>query len=64
MTKLQAVFDTLFQKGEEEGDEGAGEAAELDQGQPTPEDIRESRKRGPKAPRSGKPSQKGPEAGS
>jgi hypothetical protein len=64
MTKLQALFDTLFQTVTEDGEEEAGEAAELDQGQPTPEDIRESRKRGPKAPRSGKPSRKGPEAGS
>jgi hypothetical protein len=45
MTKLQALFDTLFQTVTEDGEEEAGEAAELDQGQPTPEDIRESRKR-------------------
>ena len=78
MTKLQAVFDTLFQTtdqgAEDETGETAivvsGEAAELDQGQPTAEDIRESRKkkqgRGPpaKPPRSGKPPQAGPESGS
>jgi hypothetical protein len=75
MTKLQAVFDTLFQTPTGDGEEEAGEAAELDAGQPTPEDIRESRKgkegrgrsegrerRG--ARRSGKPSQTGSESGS
>jgi hypothetical protein len=44
MTKLQAVFDTLFQTVAADGEEEAGEAAELDQGQPSVQDIKESRK--------------------
>jgi hypothetical protein len=62
--KLQEVFDTLFQKSEEGGDEEAGEAADIDQGQPTAEDIRESRERGVAAQGSGKPRRTGPESGS
>ena len=61
MTKLQVVFNTLFQGSDKEGDEGSGEAAELDQGQPTSADLAESR--GLEPPISGKPAQKGPESG-
>jgi hypothetical protein len=66
MTKLQAVFDTLFQTSDQGAEDDAGqaavvvsgEAAELDQGQPTPADIRASR-----GLPSGKPAQSGAEAG-
>jgi hypothetical protein len=74
MTKLQAVFDTLFQATTDGGEEESGEAAELDQGQPSAEDIRESRKEkrggaqaqrqeGRAGRRGGKPSQTGSESG-
>jgi hypothetical protein len=63
MTKLQAVFDTLFQTATADGEEENGEAAELDQGQPSTEDIRESRKRRAEPARSRKPPQAGRKPG-
>lgn len=46
MTKLQAVFDTLFRP----DDQADGEAQELDQGQPDPIDPATPKKPGPKDP--------------
>jgi hypothetical protein len=69
MTKLQAVFDTLFQTGAEGAQVGetseAGEAVELDQGQPSAEDITEFRQRraAKRAGKSGKANQTGGESG-
>ena len=61
--KLQQVFDTFFQKTDEEGDLDDGEAADIDQGQPTAADIAESRGIPKPAEGSGKAEQKGAEAG-